>query len=119
MTISNSISRETGIELASSLLPEIQTNFLKFVVQDFLCFIHDRHYIIEDFDITITCSWDIQAHLLSLTGYDDLLDDIICMAIEELGLTLIFKEIGRDGPFIEEFIKFVTSSSVQLKVCFL
>ncbi|GMG40674.1 unnamed protein product [Ambrosiozyma monospora] len=145
MAFSISISNlnETGIKLASSLLPEIQRIILKFMIEDFLCFIDgiekrgeidifDMYYIDIRYDVTdrcvadlrdllfsdhttIKCSNNIQAQILSMTGYDDLLDDIICMALEELDLTLKLEGSSYRTPFIDEFINFVTSRSVQLK----
>ncbi|GMG21479.1 unnamed protein product [Ambrosiozyma monospora] len=116
---------ETGIKLASCLLPEIQCIILKFVIKNFLFFIDDIDniktiYLINsdtgDFydHTTIECSGNIQAQLLSLTGYDDLLDDIVLMALEELDLEFWLGGFD-DPPFIDEFIDFVTSRSVQLK----
>ncbi|GME66558.1 unnamed protein product [Ambrosiozyma monospora] len=80
---------------------------MKFIIEDFLYFIvdaNDESHIRHIF----------QAQLLSITGYDDLLDHIICMALEELDLTL---KLAGDiaTPLIDEFIKFVTAGSVQLK----
>ncbi|GME82313.1 unnamed protein product [Ambrosiozyma monospora] len=118
MTISNSNlnSKEIGIKLASCLLPEIQTSILKFIIEYFLCFINDIDYNTVYFSdhTTITCSDNMQAQLLSMTRYDDLLDGIICMALEELDLKLTLND-DFDGIFVDEFINFVTSRSVKLK----
>ncbi|GME71508.1 unnamed protein product [Ambrosiozyma monospora] len=117
MAVSNPNPIETGIKLASSLVPEIQCIILKFVIEDFVCFIEGITEAFSDHTIT-SCSNNVQAQLLSLTGYDDLLDDIICMAINELDLTLNlfdYKRQHKHAPFIDEFINFVTSRSVKLK----
>ncbi|GMG38063.1 unnamed protein product [Ambrosiozyma monospora] len=128
MAFSNPNLNETGIKLASSLLPEIQLIIMKFIIENFLYFIvdaNDESHISHMYHIynisgliphhtAIECSNILQARLLSITGYDDLLDHIICMALEELDLTLELKGVS-DAPFIDEFIKFVTAGSVQLK----
>ncbi|GMG49438.1 unnamed protein product [Ambrosiozyma monospora] len=140
MAFSNSNLNETGIKLASCLLPEIQHIILKFIIEDFLYLMDsvDNTVVTADtFDLlagrdidvryridadtllfsdhtTITCSNNIQAQILSMTGYDDLLDSIICMALEELELTLKLKESSK-AIFIDEFVNFVTSRSVKLK----
>ncbi|GME74996.1 unnamed protein product [Ambrosiozyma monospora] len=114
MSISNSKSKEIGFKLASNILPEIRPIILKYVIVDFLCFIDGK----SDNHTTIYCSNNIQAQLLSMTGYHDLLDDIICMALDELDLTLELDSPYRhdcDGPFTDDFINFVTSRSVQFK----
>ncbi|GMG25282.1 unnamed protein product [Ambrosiozyma monospora] len=136
MAFSNSTSNsnlnlnlnETGIKLASCLPREIQHIILKFIIKDFLYFIHSTHGVYPRFVVygffshiggffdhtTIKCSGDMQAEILSMTGYDDLLDDIICMALEELELRL---PLGRfvERPFLDEFINFVSARSIQLK----
>ncbi|GMG41976.1 unnamed protein product [Ambrosiozyma monospora] len=128
MAFSNTNLNETGIKLASCLLPGIQRIIMKFIIEDFLYFIvdandesHIRHmyhiYYVTGLmsDHTyIRCSNIFQAQLLSITGYDDLLDHIICMALEELDLTLELAGVS-DAPLIDEFINFVTYMSVQLK----
>ncbi|GMG25883.1 unnamed protein product [Ambrosiozyma monospora] len=125
MAFSNPNLIETGIKVASCLLPEIQCLILKFIIQNSLFFIDDIDnintiYHIDErtgvfYDHTaIRCSNNIQAQLLSLTGYDDLLDDIVLMALKELDLALELNTY--DDPFIDEFINFVTSRSVQLKI---
>ncbi|GME85790.1 unnamed protein product [Ambrosiozyma monospora] len=134
MAFSNSNSNlyETGIKLASCLPHEIQCIILKFIIEDFLyfkCCMYDpdhlMHHVfdVDDFfdyrdyffdQTTIECSNSMQAEMLSMTGHDDLLDDIICMALEELELRLPLGEVA-ESPFIDEFITFVTSRSVQLK----
>ncbi|GMG37606.1 unnamed protein product [Ambrosiozyma monospora] len=112
MTLSNSNSNKTGIKVASYLPPEIQSIILKFIIVDFVYFI-DEIFHNERYNTPIECSKNIQAQLLSMTGYDDLLDDIICMALEELELTFDLR--SRDPLFIDDFINFVTSRSVRLK----
>ncbi|GMG41813.1 unnamed protein product [Ambrosiozyma monospora] len=125
MAFSNPNSNETGIKLASCLPPEIQLIIMKFIIEDFLNFIAGPHQINEPYstfgrtgfisDYTFKeCSNIFQSQLLSITGYDDLLDHIICMALEELGLTLELAGVSH-APFIDEFIKFVTARSVQMK----
>ncbi|GMG28323.1 unnamed protein product [Ambrosiozyma monospora] len=131
---SNSNSNETGIKLASCLLPEIQRIILKFIIEDFLYFIYFLdspngliHHVFDvygcsgyysDFfdETTLQCSANMQAQILSMTGHDDLLDDIICMALEEVHLRLTLGGCGGESPFIDGFISFVTSRSVQLKM---
>ncbi|GMG40641.1 unnamed protein product [Ambrosiozyma monospora] len=143
MAFLNPNLNETGIKVASCVLPEIQRIILKFMIEDFLYFIYidelddtydidrdlyDIHIIREirdrysrDVDTllfsdhtTKTCTNCIQAQILSMAGYDDLLDDIICTALEELDLTLKLKG-SSEAPFIDEFINFVTSRSIKLK----
>ncbi|GMG27271.1 unnamed protein product [Ambrosiozyma monospora] len=128
MAFSNPNLNETGIKLASCLLPEIQHIIMKFIIEDFLYFMADAnaeyrirlmYHIYDSFGLmsnhtAIECSNIFQAQFLSITGYDDLLDHIICMALEELDLTLILRGVSA-APFIDEFINFVTARSVQLK----
>ncbi|GMG19555.1 unnamed protein product [Ambrosiozyma monospora] len=128
MAFSNPNLNETGIKLASCLLPEIQLIIMKFIIEDFLYFIDDangvyqirqmyhNHYagLLSTNHTTIKCSNIFQAQLLSITGYDDLLDHIVCMALEELDLTLVLEGVVA-APLIDEFMSFVTARSVQLK----
>ncbi|GME70435.1 unnamed protein product [Ambrosiozyma monospora] len=112
MATSHLSQRKIGIKLASFLPPEIQCIILKFIIMDFLLFINHNGVHSSD-HATITCSGIFQAQVISMTGYDDFLDDIISMALKDLDLTL---ELGRtDAPFKYEFINFVTSRSVQLQ----
>ncbi|GMG37936.1 unnamed protein product [Ambrosiozyma monospora] len=107
---SNSNLNKTGIKVASCLPHEIQCIILKFIIVDFFYFL-DRTYYKETDDTHIQCSKNIQSQLLSMTGYDDLLDDIICMALDELELEY---DLG-SSIFIDDFTNFVRSRSVQLK----
>ncbi|GME70423.1 unnamed protein product [Ambrosiozyma monospora] len=107
-------STEAGIKLASSLLPEIQYVILKFTIVDFLCFMCSHNSKLLSEHSTIICSNHIQTQLVSMTGYDHLLDDIISKTLHEPELTLQL-DARFDPPFIYEFINFVTSRSIQLK----
>ncbi|GME70541.1 unnamed protein product [Ambrosiozyma monospora] len=107
MTVAKLKSNEAGIKLASSLPSEIQFLILKFLSLNFLCFMdsHNTEFLSEHF--TIKCSNNIQTQLVSMTGYDGLLDDIICKALQDLDLTLEL-DARCATPFIDEFINFVT-----------
>ncbi|GME70735.1 unnamed protein product [Ambrosiozyma monospora] len=71
----------------------------------------------SSYDTTIICSDNIQAQLLSMTRYDDLLNDVTCMVLKELDLRLYLNELG-SSPFMDQFINFVTSKSVRLTSVF-
>ncbi|GME72086.1 unnamed protein product [Ambrosiozyma monospora] len=114
-----------GILLASQLPTEIQCIILKFVITRFLYFIHDTDegneafifYGLKENVGSVFCSENIQSQLLSMMRYDCLLDKIICMAIEELNLGLVFGSLVSENESfaMDEFIDFVSSEPVQLK----
>ncbi|GME81172.1 unnamed protein product [Ambrosiozyma monospora] len=113
-------STPTGITLSSQLPTEIQCIILKFVIARFLYFMNDtgdvpKTYIydaIEKYTGSVVCSDNMQAQLVSLMGYDFLLDNIICMVIEEVDLNLVLEN---ESPAFNEFINFICFKSVKLK----
>ncbi|GME74622.1 unnamed protein product [Ambrosiozyma monospora] len=115
----------TAITLASQLPIEIQCNILKFVLLKFLFFIRDTDGKLDDGGIShdddiygllgsLYGSRNVQTQLASFIGYYDLLDDIICMAIEEAELYLVLLDFD-DYPVNAKLIDFLSSRSVPLK----
>ncbi|GME77708.1 unnamed protein product [Ambrosiozyma monospora] len=111
------------ITLTTQLPIEIQCNILKFIIVNFLFSIRDTEETIADGRVThntygllgsLYGSNIIQAQLISLIGYDDVLDDITCMAIEEAELYLMFQGFDK-YPHNSKLINFLSSRSVSLK----